>query len=566
MMKRTSLLLSILLALPMIIGCGKNDDNANDNPSGESTFPQHEGYRIYAIDQTGWSSLYVYMYGSVNDLGAKWPGLKPGGTISVKGQKYSYFELGVKDAQGKTEKLIFNDGAGSQIPGAGEPSVTFAEKADYFFTVTSDGAKAFDGGSTWTVTIDDSPVSNAASKIRSIEASSRHMEQLYQVNPKLYGSSGAFGKIQDRLDDIRALGTDILYLMPIYEQGKKNAIGSPYCIKDFQAVNTSYGSLEDLRSLVDAAHAKGMKVMFDWVANHTSWDCSWTSEHKDWYAQDSSGNIVCPTADGTWSDVAQLNYDSQELRTAMTAALSYWVTELGIDGYRCDYAHGPTGSKTGPMDAFWKEAIAALRDLNPDLLMLAESDYTKMYDDGFDLIFSRSSKSRLISGFGSNLNTFTGTVASALNSAPGSCSPLLFITNHDDCTESTPLSDFHGKEGARAAFLIMRSFPAATMLYGSQEIAYDKTINFFNTLSLGWNNEADYRKSLGDAVAQIAAIDRTKALDVYVAGPVILFSYPDGTVVVNTASVEATATAIPSGLHGVTGSEMTLGPYEYKVR
>ena len=87
------------------------------------------------------------------------------------------------------------------------------------------------------------------------------------VNPKLYGSSGAFGKIKDRLDDIKALGTDVFYLMPIYQQGTKNAIGSPYCIKDFKAVNTSYGSLEDLRALVDAAHAKGMKVMFDWVAS-----------------------------------------------------------------------------------------------------------------------------------------------------------------------------------------------------------------------------------------------------------------------------------------------------------
>ena len=562
-MKRILLLLA--LALPLIACSSKNDDNSPAEPSGNDSFPQHEGYRIYAVDETGWSTLYVYMYGSVNDLGGKWPGIKAAGTITVKGKKYSYFDVSVKEAQGKTEKLIFNDGGSAKIPASGEPSLSFGEKADYFFTVSSTAAKAFNGGSPWTVTVDEGPVSNATTKLQTFGASARHMEQIYQVNPKLYGASGAFVKIRDRLDEIHALGTDILYLMPIYEQGKLKAIGSPYCIKDFQAVNSSYGTLDELRAIVNTAHQKGMKVMFDWVANHTAWDCSWTSQHKDWYAQDSAGNITCPTADGTWSDVAQLNYDSQELRTAMTDALKYWVTELGIDGYRCDYAHGPTGSKAGPMDAFWKTAIAELRKLDPDLIMLAESDFTKMYDDGFDLIFSRAAKSRLISGFGSNLQSFFSTVATAFNNAPGTGSPLLFITNHDDATESTPVADFHGKEGARAAFLLMRSLPAATMMYGSQEIAYNAKINFFNVMTMSWTSEPEYRKSYGEAIGKIAAIDRTGALTVYTAGPVAILSYPTGTVAINTAGTEATATAIPAGLSGLTATELTLAPYEYKV-
>ena len=156
-------------------------------------------------------------------------------------------------------------------------------------------------------------VANAPSELATLPATARDNWQIYQVNPKLYGSSGAFGKIQARLDDIKALGTEFLYLMPVYAEGKKNAIGSPYCIQDFKAVNTSYGTLAELKSLVDAAHAKGMKVMFDWVANHTSWDNGWITEHPDWYEHKADGSIAWPTKDGEWKDVAQLNYANKDL-------------------------------------------------------------------------------------------------------------------------------------------------------------------------------------------------------------------------------------------------------------
>ena len=366
---------------------GNNQQQEENN----TEFPAHDGYRIYAIDNTGWESLLVYMYGTVNNLGGSWPGVKSSGKITVKGREYTYFNVAQSAAYGNTEKLIFNDGNGKQIPSSGEPSLTFDKKADYFFTVTEQEAKAFKGGSNLEITLSDAPVDVAPKELFKMAAQKRDAWNIYQVNPKLYGSSGAFGKIKDRLDDIKALGTDVFYLMPIYQQGTKNAIGSPYCIKDFKAVNTSYGSLEDLRALVDAAHAKGMKVMFDWVANHTAWDC------------------------------AQLNYSSTDLRAAMTDALLYWVKELDIDGYRCDYAHGPTGRNVGPMDEFWKEAISALKAQKPGFIMLAESDFPKMYDDGFDLIFSRNAKSKLIQAFGgAGLDGFFNAYKSALEgiSAP----------------------------------------------------------------------------------------------------------------------------------------------------
>ena len=487
-----------LSAAVLLAGCTApaqtNQETPGNNQQQEENnteFPAHDGYRIYAIDNTGWESLLVYMYGTVNNLGGSWPGVKSSGKITVKGREYTY--------------------------------------ADYFFTVTEQEAKAFKGGSNLEITLSDAPVDVAPKELFKMAAQKRDAWNIYQVNPKLYGSSGAFGKIKDRLDDIKALGTDVFYLMPIYQQGTKNAIGSPYCIKDFKAVNTSYGSLEDLRALVDAAHAKGMKVMFDWVANHTAWDCSWVKDHKDWYAQDSGGNVVNPTADGVWTDVAQLNYSSTDLRAAMTDALLYWVKELDIDGYRCDYAHGPTGRNVGPMDEFWKEAISALKAQKPGFIMLAESDFPKMYDDGFDLIFSRNAKSKLIQAFGgAGLDGFFNAYKSALEGISAPKCPLFFITNHDDATESSPVNDFRSKEGALTAFTLMRSLNTATMIYGSQEVAYGSTINFFNTQSFAWTAQPEYFAAYKEAMAAVGQFDRSKALTVYCDGKVGIVQYEGG--------------------------------------
>ena len=567
------LLLVLCLALPISFACSKSDKTASEQS--EQSFPEHNGYRIYAVDETGWDALYVYLYGTVNDLGGKWPGIKTGGKLTVNKQPYVYFDLPVEGAYGATEKLIFNNGSGQQI--SKEPSLSFGDKADYFFTVTASGATALSTGSEWTVTVDNGPVQADATKIAELEASKRNAWRIYQVNPKLYGSSGAYTKIQARLDDIAALGTDVLYLMPVYKEGKKNAIGSPYCISDFTALNDAYGTQAELQALIDAAHQKGMKVIFDWVANHTAWDHPWISAHKDWYKQDASGNIVCPTADGTWSDVAQLNHANAALRAEMTAALQHWVTTLGIDGYRCDYAHGPTGRNVGDMDTLWKEAIAALRAQQPELIMLAESDYTKMFDDGFDIIFSRASKSRLVSVFGGSAPAgFFSTYKSAIGAAPAPKTVLLYVTNHDDATEASPVSEFRSKEGALAAFVLMRALNTSTMMYGSQEVAYASTINFFKTSTFSWTAEPEYFAAYKKAMTALTRIDRSQAATVYAAGPLVVVCYPDAAVLVNTSSrvVEATLPSELSGKSykdGITDSAVTLSatlsvnPYDYRI-
>ena len=168
---------------------------------------------------------------------------------------------------------------------------------------------------------------------------------VYEVYPGLFEHGNAFNGIADRLDEISELGVNVIWLMPIYEQGIEKGIGSPYSIKDYKKVNEDYGTLEDLKSLVSKAKAKDMMVILDWVANHSSWDNAWI-ENKDWYTQDANGNIISP-AGFNWADVADLNFSNRDMRDAMIDAMKYWVTEGGVNGYRCDYAEGVPGD-------FWK--------------------------------------------------------------------------------------------------------------------------------------------------------------------------------------------------------------------
>ena len=400
-----------------------------------------------------------------------------------------------------------------------------------------------------------------AKEVVSLPATARDHWQIYQVNPKLYGSSGAFGKIEARLDQIAALGTDILYLMPVYAEGKEKAIGSPYCIRDFKGVNTSYGTLAELKSLVDAAHAKGMKVMFDWVANHTAWDHVWITEHPEWYEHKADGSIAWPTKDGEWKDVAQLDYGKKELWAAMTDALKYWVTELGIDGYRCDYAHGVR-------DDYWKEAIGELKTLKPGFLMLAESDFERMFDDGFDIIFDRAMKRRMITVFGGGaFSAFAQWYKDDQGKAPAPKSKLFFVTNHDDATTDTPGGQFKSVEGGLAAYVLMAALNGSSMLYGCQEAGNNKTINFFNTQNFNWDANPALTARYQEALQALSGLNRKGACTWYESGRVLFVHYEKGGLLAVNVSGQEVEASFPEPLAGKGGipASQKFGSYAFQI-
>lgn len=428
---------------------------------------------------------------------------------------------------------------------------------------TPDGPAIIDGGGGGK----ELPVvATYATEDLSLAATVRDNWQIYQVNLKLYGNSGAFGKVQERLDFIKSLGTEILYLMPVYKEGKKNAIGSPYCIQNYTEVESMYGTLDQLKALVQAAHNKGMKVMFDWVANHTAWDHPWITEHPDWYEHKADGSIAWPTKDGEWKDVAQLDYSKKELWTAMENALLYWVTELDIDGYRCDYAHGVR-------DDFWKEAISKLKAQKSGFIMLAESDFERMFDDGFDIIFDRAMKSRMINLYNNgNVTTFTNWYKEDQGKAPAPKTKLYFVTNHDDATENTPPTQFKSADGALSAYVLMAALNGSAMIYGSQETAYNQKINFFNVQTFNWAANADYQKKYQDAMAALAKVNRGTACKIYHSDKVVFVHYAPTTsskgslvaVNVSGSSVSADFPQPVSG-KGSVPTKQTFSAYQYQI-
>ena len=162
---------------------------------------------------------------------------------------------------------------------------------------------------------------------------------VYEIFPRDFSPAGDLKGVTARLDELHDLGVNVLWLMPIHpigEKCRKGQFGSPYSVRDYYAVDTNYGTLDDLKKLVAGAHQRGMKVIMDLVANHTAWD-SVLMQHPGFYKQDAQGKPISP--EPAWTDVAGLNYANPQLREYMIKMMAYWVRTCDIDGFRCDVAY-----------------------------------------------------------------------------------------------------------------------------------------------------------------------------------------------------------------------------------
>ena len=309
---------------------------------------------------------------------------------------------------------------------------------------------------------------------------------IYEVNLRAQSSEGTLQGVISKLDHIKSLGTNIIWLMPIYEQGTVNSVNSPYSVKNYEKISPEYGSLEHLRALTDQAHAMGMAVILDWVANHTAWDHPWISEHPEWYTQNANGQIIIPPGTN-WNDVADLNFEQSAMRKAQIDAMKYWVLEANIDGFRCDYADGV------PFD-FWNEAIAALKSLpKRDLLMLAEGTRSDHYQAGFDLTYGWNYYTALKNVWnGAATSTLTSTNQLEYGNIPAGKGKVRFTTNHDESAwDASPMTLFNGKNGALAASVINIFSGGVPLLYTGQEVGKTGTTPFFNNSTINWTANAD---------------------------------------------------------------------------
>ncbi len=310
---------------------------------------------------------------------------------------------------------------------------------------------------------------------------------MYEVNLFAFSDERSISGVTSRLDHIKDLGINVIWLMPVYPIGELNGSGSPYAVKDYEAVNPDLGTLDDLRELVDEAHNRGMSVILDWVANHTSWDNEWI-ENKSWYTTDESGNIVSPNED--WTDVADLNYNSTAMKNEMIASMKYWVLEANIDGFRCDHADGVP-------DEFWKDAIDTLREIpDRDIIMFAEGERKSLYSSGFDLLFGWTfySKAKDIIGNNVTASQIFQANTSEYDNIPNGKHVVRWITNHDDnAWDALPQDLFKNLRGSVAAFVLSAYMNGVPLIYNGQEVGFDQQLGFFdsNYTIIDWTQNAD---------------------------------------------------------------------------
>ena len=283
---------------------------------------------------------------------------------------------------------------------------------------------------------------------------------VYEIYPRAFSEAGNFNGITVRLDRLKDLGVNILWLMPIHPIGqekKKGTIGSPYAVRDYYGINPDYGTKEDFKKLITEAHRRGMKVIIDIVANHTSWD-NVMMKNPDFYERNAAGQITYPH---DWSDVAELNYKNPQLRQYMTEMLKYWVREFDLDGFRCDVA------EEVPTD-FWENARAELDKIKPDIVMLAEGHKAELLVKAFDFDYSwpiHSSMTRVLQGQ-SRASDLRAEWEKESKEWPLGSLHLRFSDNHD---ERRAIARF-GEPAALAASALMLTLDGVPLLYNGMEV------------------------------------------------------------------------------------------------
>ena len=302
---------------------------------------------------------------------------------------------------------------------------------------------------------------------------------IYEVNIRQYTEAGTFKEFENHLPRLNEVGVGILWLMPINPIGEKNrkgSLGSYYSVKDYLAVNPEFGSMDDFKSLVNKAHAMGMYIIVDWVANHTAWDNVWAGTHPDFYTKDSAGNFVPPVQD--WGDVIDLNYDNKNLWKEMINALKYWVKECDIDGYRCDVAG------MVPVE-FWIEARKELEKIKP-VFMLAEWDTPEIHE-AFDMSYDWNFHKIMNSIFKEEMTAsdIIEHFTDDKKSFPADAIRMLFTSNHDE--NSWNGTEFERLGEAAETFAVLTCLlPGMPLVYSGQEAGFNKRLSFFDKDTIIW--------------------------------------------------------------------------------
>jgi glycosidase len=311
---------------------------------------------------------------------------------------------------------------------------------------------------------------------------------IYEVNVRQYTPEGTLGAFRRHLPRLQRLGVDILWLMPVQPIGRlhrKGTLGSYYSIADYRAVDPGYGSAADFRALVDDAHRRGMKVILDWVANHTAFDHPWTTAHREWYVRTPEGAIMNARDDANrptdWTDVAELDYDHPQLRQAMIADMRFWVDSMRVDGFRCDVAGGVP-------DDFWVAARAELQRSRPDLFLLAEAE-TPGAHAAFDMTYGWELHHLLndIAQGRRPTSELDGYLARQDSAYARDAYRMYFTSNHDENSWQGSELERMGANHVPAFVLAATMQNGMPLLYTGQEVGLRRRLRFFEKDTVDWS-------------------------------------------------------------------------------
>lgn len=332
---------------------------------------------------------------------------------------------------------------------------------------------------------------------------------MYELNVRQFTANGTFAAAEEHLPRLAELGVDVIWVMPIFPIGRdrrKGTMGSYYSIADYTAVNEEFGAFEDFCKFTKAAHDLGMKVILDWVANHTARDARWTREHPNWYEWDASkGEIATPF---DWNDTAKLNYANQDMRAEMVRSMRFWLREAAVDGFRCDMA------MLVPTD-FWNDATAQLETemalQERELFMLAEAEGEEFHRTAFDATYAWELHHIFNSIAVGQANCYTlGERLSHENSIfPPSAFRLLFTSNHDENSWNGSAITRMGKAAPAftALTFILSGMP---LIYNGQEIALSRSLEFFERDPIDWNELGnDSAKQAANLYKSLCALKHT---------------------------------------------------------
>jgi glycosidase len=304
---------------------------------------------------------------------------------------------------------------------------------------------------------------------------------IYEVNIRQYTKEGTFKAFSKHLPRLQKMGVQTIWFMPIQpisKFGRKGSLGSYYAVASYTDVNPEFGTLADFNAVVDQAHALGMKVLIDYVPNHSGADHPWLTSHPDFYETDSTGQ---PTYTADWSDTRELNFNNLVMQDSMINTMKYWLNATKIDGFRVDVAWGVPYS-------FWNKCIPALKKLR-NIYLLAEADDAKLHELGFDATYSWKEFHVLndIAAGKKNILALDTVLQNINKEFMKGAQRLYFTSNHDE--NSWNKADYATMPGAiHAPFAVFTQTYDRTMplIYSGQEEPVLRPIAFFEKDPMGF--------------------------------------------------------------------------------